>query len=189
LPSSFGRRLSNVRTLNLNFNALKDVTPLAGIVRLTKLMLFGNRISRLRKTVHVLSGFRTLKDLDMRHNPLTHGFYAPIQRPGTAASEFEFHCLNDSTEDIEQFASPAADPEADAVYYKRLDVETKLRRKIHNIFFANCCKSLHALDGLPFEREKVLEYDEHWDRLVALRVLPDPRLPADEVQGKRESTG
>ncbi|WEW56898.1 Protein nud1 [Emydomyces testavorans] len=79
LPPGFGTSFPNLRSLNLNFNALSDVRSLDGICRLSRLSLVGNRISRLRQLCQVLRlvGGREgcLTKVDLRGNPLTVGFY------------------------------------------------------------------------------------------------------------------
>ena len=78
LCPGFGHKLPNLRVLNLNYNAIRDLRPLVGILRLQTLLLAGNRISRLRQTSAVFR--RTSNELvhiDLRQNPLTLGFYTP----------------------------------------------------------------------------------------------------------------
>ncbi|KAG7006474.1 hypothetical protein G7Y79_00014g036490 [Physcia stellaris] len=78
LPEDFGLQCPNLRTLNLNFNAIRDLRPLLGIARLERLYLAGNRIERLRRTAAVLERVgKGLREVDMRACPLTVGFYVP----------------------------------------------------------------------------------------------------------------
>ena len=83
LPLNFGRNFPHLKALNLNFNALVEISPLEGVSRLSRLSLVGNRISRLRRSCQVLRsvGGRsgTLRKVDLRGNPITVGFYpAPV---------------------------------------------------------------------------------------------------------------
>ncbi|PGH32414.1 hypothetical protein GX50_04779 [[Emmonsia] crescens] len=87
LPSAFGTSFPNLRVLNLNFNALSDISELRGLTRLGRVSLVGNRIARLRKLCQVLRsvGGRcgALGDVDLRGNPITVGFYpAPVTGSG-----------------------------------------------------------------------------------------------------------
>ncbi|OAX82200.1 hypothetical protein ACJ72_03453 [Emergomyces africanus] len=87
LPSAFGVSFPNLRVLNLNFNALSDISELHGLTRLGRILLVGNRITRLRKLCQVLRsvGGRcgALGDVDLRGNPITVGFYpAPVTGSG-----------------------------------------------------------------------------------------------------------
>ncbi|EGE79407.2 septation initiation network scaffold protein cdc11 [Blastomyces dermatitidis ATCC 18188] len=87
LPSTFGTSFPNLRVLNLNFNALSDISELHGLTRLGRVLLVGNRIARLRKLCQVLRsvGGRcgALGDVDLRGNPITVGFYpAPVTGSG-----------------------------------------------------------------------------------------------------------
>lgn len=67
LQANFGHLVSNVRVLNLNFNAITDLRPLFGIVRLKKLLLVGNRIRSMKKIAAVLQCFPSLSFLDLRY--------------------------------------------------------------------------------------------------------------------------
>jgi len=66
LPEDFGYLVCNTRVLNLNNNAISDLRPLLGIVRLKKLLLVGNRIKSVKKTGAVLGHFQSLSYLDLR---------------------------------------------------------------------------------------------------------------------------
>ncbi|KAK6515661.1 hypothetical protein TWF506_007979 [Arthrobotrys conoides] len=72
LPSNFGRLMTNIRVINLNNNALSDIKPLYGIVRLKKLYLMGNRISNLQKLNNMLKFLPFLSELDLRYNTNSH---------------------------------------------------------------------------------------------------------------------
>lgn len=87
LPKDFGATFPNIRGLNLNFNALAEMTGLHGITRLSRLSLVGNRVSRLRRLCQVLRDVGgkngTLRKVDLRGNPITVGFYpAPLLGSG-----------------------------------------------------------------------------------------------------------
>lgn len=66
LPADFGYLVSNTRVLNLNNNAISDLRPLLGIVRLKKLLLVGNRVKSVKKIGSVLGHFPSLSYLDLR---------------------------------------------------------------------------------------------------------------------------
>ncbi|KAH0564759.1 hypothetical protein GP486_001853 [Trichoglossum hirsutum] len=178
LPSQFGSMAPNVRVLNLNFNALKDIRPLQGVVRLKKLLLAGNRLTRLRKTTSVLTKFKSLTKIDLRNNPLTVGFYL---------SATESRLVRDPNThpypDIDPFSLPMADEEADPPYRARLDTDTRLKRKVYEMLLGFGCPCLRELDGLVFNKDKVLERDEVWERLKQLGIV----RPVDEPY-KRDTT-
>ncbi|KAJ5559048.1 hypothetical protein N7461_003020 [Penicillium sp. DV-2018c] len=85
LPGDFAMSFPNVKVLNMNFNSIDAVEPLVGMNCLTRLMIAGNRLSRMRRVCQILSRLgRTgkgtacsLRKLDLRGNPLTIGFYPP----------------------------------------------------------------------------------------------------------------
>jgi hypothetical protein len=188
LPSQFGGMAPNVRVLNLNFNALKDIRPLQGIVRLKKLLLAGNRLTRLRKTTGVLTKFKSLTKVDLRNNPLTVGFYLSTTE-GRLVRDPNVH----PCPDIDPFSLPMADGEADSSYRARLDTDTRLKRKVYEMLLGFGCPCLRELDGLVFDKDRVLERDETWERLKQLDIVrpvgePDKtettdqkKIVADEV--------
>ncbi|KAI9790896.1 MAG: hypothetical protein M1816_004657 [Peltula sp. TS41687] len=180
LPRHFGRLMANLRTLNLNFNALKDIRPLIGIVRLKKLTLAGNRLQRLRRTAHTLSHLPTLEELDLRHNPCTLGFYPPAMRrhvPSPCDSDEDQRDRNR----VEQFTFPPADAGEDEVYRRRLDVDTRFRRRVYELLIGSRCENVGYLDGLVYNRCTAAEHDEIWDRLMTLGVLYEDLGGFEEV--------
>ena len=191
IPSDFGLRFPNLHYLNLNFNAIKDPRPLLNITRLEHLYLAGNRIARLRKSVATLAKLSCLGVLDVRDNPFTHGFYAPLSATGTTASSvstgIQTVTLKGSRQQRRRSASrdadrqqtarreacslPSADAVRDAEHLARLDEETRLRRRVYELLLANSCKGLKELDGLKFRRERAMVRDSVFERLVKLGIV------------------
>ena len=66
LPSSFALLVPNVRTLNLNFNFLDSIEPIAGMERLRKLSVVGARLGKCRGVIQVLTTLPELKSVDLR---------------------------------------------------------------------------------------------------------------------------
>lgn len=195
LGTDFGLKMPNLRILNLNFNALKDIRPLLGIAKLEELHLAGNRVSRLRRTMSVLSrGCKSLSRLDLRSNPMTVGFYAPPCAQDTTGSDERRMVIKEQTRgDIDEnsddatahrYLLPLRDQEADATYLERLDEDTKLRRRVYEIMASSACKTLERLDGTSVRSRKVLKRDVVWERLVELNVLKEKAKGArDDYEG------
>lgn len=170
LPPDLGRLAPNLRTLNLNMNAIEELHPLLGMSRLQTLLLAGNRITRLRRTGKLMGQFRALTTVDLRDNPLTLGFYPPrlranhqtSQRPTATGVEEE----NDR--DAGSYVLPAADSEHDEKYWMTLDENTKLRRRVYEKLLGSSCRNLKVLDGLVFDQEDAMAKDEIWERLLEL---------------------
>ena len=179
-PPDFGLQCPNVRILNANYNAIHDLRPLLGIVKLEKLFLAGNRVSRLRRTAAVLDRVgKSLLEVDLRNNPLTVGFYTP-QTPARDETRVVPHGrdLKASDDDAELdfqntrvYLLPAVDKAADDLSRERLDEDTKLRRRVYEMLVINGCKSLTRLDGLEVDRVMVARRDGIWERLIDLGVL------------------
>ncbi|PMD35635.1 hypothetical protein L207DRAFT_557026 [Hyaloscypha variabilis F] len=177
LTPGLGRMIPNTRILNLNLNALTDLSPLAGIMRLKKLHLAGNRITRLRSTTFALTHFPNLTLADLRGNPLTLGFYPPLVEMrvilGDGAGDGQSNAPD-------PFTLGSADPGKDRKYGERLDMDTKMLRRVYEmlIFLGN--PRLKVLDGLPVDRSVVRLEDEVFDALLASGVLA--RGPPDDGQ-------
>ncbi|KAI9902082.1 hypothetical protein N3K66_003899 [Trichothecium roseum] len=163
LPENIGQLMPNLRTLNLNFNAIVDLSPLRFIPRLKKLLVAANRLVDSTKVTELLTDFPHLTQLDLRDNPITLGFYAPLQ---VLVSQ-------DATGEGEPFVLPGADVEKDRVFSKRLDEPTRLRRRLHQVVFGVSCKRLKVLDGLPIKRGDVLTRDEVMETLIDEQLLPN----------------
>ena len=190
LSEDFGLHCPNVRILNLNYNALRDLRPLLGIARLEKLYVAGNRIDRLRRTATILSHLskvENLEEVDMRNNPLTVGFYTPQFCAGDTSEKRmvvsdpirSSNIDNDDTWDWESedrnaakaYCLPYLDKEVDTQSRERLDEDTKLRRRVYEMLAVGACKGLRRLDGVEGCGEDVGRRDGVWDRLVELGVL------------------
>jgi hypothetical protein len=167
LPSDFGQLTPNIRSINLNFNALRDLRPLLNIKMLNELLVAGNKLDRLRANALVLGKLRTLSKLDWRDNPITMRFY-PF------ASENRIMSLRHKASDeqaTDHFVLPNRDADADDQYLVRLDGETKIRRRVTEMMLANLCVNLRELDGLVFDKSRILVKDEVWKRLLELGVI------------------
>ncbi|KAI9828075.1 MAG: hypothetical protein M1832_003602 [Thelocarpon impressellum] len=180
LPPDFGRRAKNVRVLNLNFNALRDLSPLRGMTRLQHLSAAGNRLSRLRHAVAVLSLFPCMTRLDLRQNPLTLGFYSSAATFISAAA----------AADLPPFSLAPGLPKADDGHRYRLDGPTAMRRRVYEMLIARAherLKNLRDLDGLPFSVDDVLgsPADGAWERLEELGVIGSS--PTKVLEGWRSA--
>lgn len=163
LPEDLGQLMPNLRVLNVNFNAIANLSPLRYIPRLKKLLAAGNRLGDSTSVTELLTDFPHLTELDLRDNPVTLGFYAPLQ------------ALVSQREDgvADPFVLPEADAERDETYSKRLDETTKQRRRLHQIVFVASCKRLRILDGLAVKRKDVLAKDAMLEALIGEGLLPN----------------
>ncbi len=181
LPTNFGSLAPNLRDLNLNFNALKSLRPLRGITKLKQLMVAGNRLARLRKTLLVIETFKYLQQLDLRDNPVSLGFYAPHSSLQPSSSGQQLACIAKhrglTTRSFDQDDAPRphllpfAHADSDRQYAARLDEDTRLRRRVYELLLTTKCPCLESVDGLHLEREEVLRKDEMWERLLGLGVV------------------
>lgn len=184
LSPEFGCMVANTRVLNLNFNALRDVKPLVGILRLKKLHLAGNRLSRLRTTTCLLSQFPTLSFADLRNNPLTQGFYPPI-----SDTRLVLHKAVEEEVAGQSFTLGDANRTHDSKYASRLDQHTKMMRRVFEILILSGCKHLKTLDGLEVDRSVLVSRDLIWRSLVDAGVMKEEEGDAldSEPQNKENS--
>ncbi|EMC91837.1 hypothetical protein BAUCODRAFT_143350 [Baudoinia panamericana UAMH 10762] len=177
LPDDFGLRMPNLRTLNLNFNGLRDIRPLLNIERLEKLSFCGNRLDRLRRNVTALAKLKTLRTVDLRNNPVTHGFYPPPD--ACATSIVRRNSVHDPQSEDERAVAmeiarqllPNRDVDGDRQHHVKMDEGTRLRRRVYELLLARSCVALEELDGLPFAKSGAWQKDTTWERLVELGVV------------------
>ncbi|CAG8973819.1 hypothetical protein HYALB_00005564 [Hymenoscyphus albidus] len=168
LAPNLGQLICNTRVLNLNYNALRDISPLVGIVRLKKLHLAGNRLTSLRRVTADLSEFPGATLIDLRANPLTQGYYPPVLDGSMV--------LRQHNEEIplpEPYTMARADSFRDAKYARCLDMSTKMLRRLFEIMMLRGCPRLKVLDGLNVNRALLDSRDNIWDALVARGLVID----------------
>ncbi|KAI0484500.1 hypothetical protein GGR56DRAFT_680006 [Xylariaceae sp. FL0804] len=173
LPPRLGQLTPNLRVLNVNFNALADLGPLRYVPRLKRLAAAGNRLADAAQVAGVLQGFPHLSALDLRDNPATLGFYPPIQTLVVKPDDDGGGAADGSAG--EPFALPDADPERAARFAGRLDLGTRMRRRLYDLVVNDRCPRLRTLDGAPVAPRRAAALsalrDDVWDALVAAGVL------------------
>ncbi|KAK3906478.1 hypothetical protein C8A05DRAFT_11780 [Staphylotrichum tortipilum] len=146
LHEEVGLAMPNLRVLNVNMNALSDLSGVRGVQRLKRLLVVGNRLADPAKVVGVLEGLRSLAVVDLRDNPLCVGFYAP----GGGRLVVKKSSSREEEEDRgEQFVLGEQDAERDARYCARLDMDTRVRRRVYEALVRKRCGRVRTLDGLP----------------------------------------
>ncbi|KAI5923737.1 hypothetical protein F4810DRAFT_191057 [Camillea tinctor] len=175
LSPDLGQLMPNLRVLNLNYNALTDIAALQFIPRLKKLLVAGNRLLSAGPVTDVLAGFPHLARLDFRDNPATLGFYPPVQtlvHVGERKGEVV---------DFDPFTLPDVDPDRDDKFASRLDMGTRMRRRLYEMIVLDRCRHLRTLDGLPAARDAVASKDPVWDALVECGIIDK-----EEERGRKE---
>ncbi|KAK6086833.1 WD repeat domain-containing protein [Seiridium cupressi] len=181
LEENFGQLMPNLRTLNLNFNAVEDLSALRYIPRLKKLLAAGNRLSDTGALANLLAEFPHLSKLDLRDNPATLGFYPPVQTLVSVEPDSDF----------DPFVLPDASKDRDDGFAGRLDVGTKQRRRFYEIVVAQRCGRLKVLDGLPMDRQRIKRKDSVRQALLERGAIAEVAKEAAEdkkadVSGVRE---
>ena len=182
LTRNLGQLMPNIRTLNINFNAISDLSPLRYIPRMKKLLAAGNRVTDLLSAAEVLSGFPDLKTLDLRDNPVTMGFYPPIR----------VLVQQDKNAGGGVFEMPEGQGNRDGEFRSRLDEGTAVRRRFYEVGIVGGCARLRKLDGLALEKKKIFRRDWEWGALVREGMVPAdeediaPRQHVDIKEAARE---
>ncbi|KAK0670934.1 hypothetical protein QBC41DRAFT_363670 [Cercophora samala] len=176
LPKDFGMLMPNLRVLNLNMNALGEIKPLRYIPRLKRLFVSGNRLGDAAKLVEVLSGFRWLRECDVRDNLVTLGFYAPLQHQQSSGSNHMVVVKHDKggegrDEGGGRFVLPEQDAQRDREYRGRLDSNTAMRRRLWEFMVSERVGSVRRLDGLEVKGDGKKQGDGDGDRDGAWRKL------------------
>jgi protein NUD1 len=183
LPDDFGKKIPNCRTVNLNFNAVKDLQPLKGCGRLNKLMVAGNRLNKLRRTCIALTRLPALTKIDLRDNPLTIGFYPPFRESrlvvqGVVATDVQ-----------DPYTLPPVGQAPDSRWVTHLDEGTKMKRRTIELFLAKGCQTLVELDGLAFDRVTLLQQDEIWQKLTSMGVIAKASRTTSSTNGLDDEEG
>ncbi|SZF00797.1 unnamed protein product [Blumeria hordei] len=163
LPEDFGALLANVRVLNLNFNALKDIRPIKGILRLKKLHLAGNRLVGVDSIADLFLRFPALTIVDLRCNPLTVGFYSPILEGQMAPHDV---VNGQEAENQEPYTLSKADSIKDNMYKSCLDMRTRMKRRIYEMYLVSSAHRLKYLDGLPVDKTSIFMQDKVYYSMV-----------------------
>ncbi|CUM66966.1 uncharacterized protein PRCAT00004653001 [Priceomyces carsonii] len=172
IPESFANIFPNVRDLNLNFNALRNINGLSKLKNIKKLHLVSNNISKTEIIVTGLLGSRqSLKVLDVRLNPCTIELYPYVFNPqeldltniqNTDASPIHLESLDD----IESFGihyqslSKSSDNwiSRDAQFFADLAKQRsskRIRKRLdYETLIVNFFISLKRFDGGIITKEK-----------------------------------
>ncbi|KUI55279.1 Septation initiation network scaffold protein cdc11 [Cytospora mali] len=164
LPDDLGEMMPNLRVLNLNFNGLSDISGIIGIPRLKRLLLAGNRLADAKSLLKVLGQFPWLVEVDLRDNSITQGFYPPL------------HMIRreEVAESGDVFRLPDAGPERDTRFCGRLDMDTRISRRVYERKFVRACQQLQKLDGLSINRKIRHLKDTVWKTMVLRGMLLKP---------------
>jgi len=165
LEPNIGQLMPNLRLLNINFNAIDDLLPLRYIPRLKKLLAAGNRLSEAGKVANALAEFPHLSRLDLRNNGATLGFYVPVQTLLSVEEE------EGESKEFDPFVLPDINVELQDKFASRLDVDTRMRKRIYDMVILTHCKKIKVLDGLPVDRDVITSRDDVWAALVQSGIV------------------
>ncbi|GAA6015309.1 hypothetical protein JCM11491_001007 [Sporobolomyces phaffii] len=162
LPPDFAESIPNVRTLNLDFNFVESLEPLAGLTRLNRLSVVGARLSKVRPIVGVLETLIELESLDLRMNPITLAFYPPLG-PATDSllpSHSQHQILHPDSLPAPTTSSTSLDTRStdfnslDQKFRRALPDEWYFRRSAYRAALMHALPGLVRLDGIDCARER-----------------------------------
>ncbi|KAI5475630.1 leucine-rich repeat protein [Pseudohyphozyma bogoriensis] len=154
LPADMASLIPNVRQLNLNFNFIDDLSPLAGLTRLQKLTAIGARLSKYRPVAEVLGTMSELESVDLRMNPLTLAFYPPLvlQQGDDLPPHSEYRILHPA--DDNQIARSRQWSAIDHKFRKALPDAFYLKRMSYRALVLQVVPTLVSLDGIECAKER-----------------------------------
>ena len=131
----------------------------------------------------VLSQFSSMANVDIRNNPVTLGFYPPVTETRVALLQRAEEDGEVAVED--PFTQLDGDEVKDKAYAGRLDMETRMRRRVYEMLMVGGCQRLKILDGLPANTEVAGVKDAVWDELVKIGLVQNTvgqiEAPAAEI--------
>ncbi|KAH9472984.1 hypothetical protein MJO29_000071 [Puccinia striiformis f. sp. tritici] len=165
LPSDLSNLIPNIRTLNLNYNFLKDLSPLKNLRRLERLTIVGSRVKSLdRGLLSVLESLPELELLDLRQNPLCASFYPPLLLSSTPSSAVGSKGGRDENvaPHINQYQIVSKDHEddwhsMDDRFRKSLPNEFYLKRMTYRSIILSTCNNNHPKDSQNQHKLKWLD--------------------------------
>ncbi|KAL2157841.1 hypothetical protein VTH06DRAFT_5110 [Thermothelomyces fergusii] len=194
LPEDVGLTMPNLRVLNLNMNALADLTPLRAVPRLKRLFVAGNRLADPAGVVGTLGALGCLAVADLRDNPLTQGFYAPVQV--VVRKDGPDDSAADGAEGEQQFVLGDQDAERDARYCARLDMDTRVRRRLYETMVRKKCARVRKLDGLvlddaaaPGDADGKGGVDVVWAAMEEKGLVKTRRSASSSAKAEKKSEG
>ncbi|GAA5867490.1 hypothetical protein JCM8547_007523 [Rhodosporidiobolus lusitaniae] len=164
LPANLASVVPNVRVLNLDYDFIDDLAPLAGLTRLAKLSVVGARLAKARPVAVVLSSLVELETVDFRMNPFTLAFYPPMvpSSESLLPSHAEHRILHPDSLPSSTPASSIADPATSSKAWQTLD--TKFRRALPDEWYhkrvayrsvvMQSVPTLLRLDGVDCAKER-----------------------------------
>ncbi|KAJ9099240.1 hypothetical protein QFC21_004120 [Naganishia friedmannii] len=165
-PEGFGQRLPNLRILNMNYNFIEDLSGIEGLQGLRKLMMIGCRLGEERSS-SVLRSVRqigTLKEIDLRMNPLNLNFYLPLilneASPTTIIYPAE---ANSSDSVIQTLSSTDRWAGMDDKFRQLLPDKWYFKRLVYRGALKLACDTVNVIDGIHLtqgEMRKAIELME-----------------------------
>ncbi|KAA1088351.1 hypothetical protein PGT21_003444 [Puccinia graminis f. sp. tritici] len=166
LPADLANLIPNIRTLNLNYNFLKDLSPLKNLRRLERLTIVGSRVKTLdRGLLSVLESLPELELLDLRQNPLCSSFYPPLllsSTPSSAVASGSTDRYGDTAPHLNQYQIVNKDHEddwhsIDDRFRKSLPNEFYLKRMTYRSIILQTCNSQHQQEPQHHSKLKWLD--------------------------------
>lgn len=154
----------NIRVLNLNYNHLRDLSPLHRLLYLRRLMLVANSIEAIDMVACTVRRLPKLHALDLRRNPVANALYAPLI--STTATVL---CLS-----LLPYQVDIQWRQTDLHYRMHLSDLTLCRRAAYRSTIIRCAPAcLSELDGQPVTSNERSEAEEMFRWIRDQAALPD----------------
>ncbi|BFZ62646.1 Protein nud1 [Saitoella coloradoensis] len=154
LPNNFTKVAPNLRVLNISYNAIRDISALHDLQKLNRLFAVGNELERAGDVCNTLLNLRHLQVLDLRGNPLTQGFYAPVTMTSTSIDHRQLYTLAMSKSAQEEWQT------RDATFRKHLPADLQLKRKAYEGLVYTSAPGLKWLCGGTVTSRDIADADK-----------------------------
>ena len=168
LPENLSSLAPNLRVLNLCGNNLTDVSSIAIMRRLERLLLHGNKLKKLSSLSSVLRTIDKLKVLDVRGNPATAGLYSE----STAVSGSQVGEPIDYFANFDVYAMHEGERQAwqtlDNQFKETMTSAVRERREAYQQLIWSLCRSLRWHDGKRLSKDELILADRHLETLSTM---------------------
>ncbi|KAK9450331.1 uncharacterized protein V1518DRAFT_413570 [Limtongia smithiae] len=196
LPAGVAMRMPNLRDVNLSFNELTDVSALKHIFRLRRLYVIGNQIDSMQSLANVVRTLPSLQVLDVRMNPLTLHFYAPVitetaDKDSVTTSSTQRLTSSKRRDLHKQYtllmsrAAQAQWEQRDSKFVAQLSATTRTKRQAYQGLMFACAPGIAWLDGAAFEHDGVAEVSRVLEKVSLQLESKAPRAHSAVRRGAK----
>ncbi|EJU03130.1 L domain-like protein [Dacryopinax primogenitus] len=147
--------MPHIMTLVLNWNHFRHLDFLADLRHLQRVVAVGCRVETLEMDP-ILGGLRELRELDLRMNTFTLGWYLPVKTEDDRKHRQQATTGGKTSEHDLQSSSITTPEDLDKKYRRGLPDELYVPRAMWRGLAMECCPTIDRLDGLDInDKERI----------------------------------